>query len=290
MAATGPRRTRTSPDRSRQQSGRGRRRLRVRGPESHDARLRRPLRVHAWRVGGRAPNESRVAAIRVCNHVQDAPVYGAKLPALRGATAATARRKARPPTRAEGREAHRMRQDYVHGHHRRERQRLQDQAGALVDLLHGDTKYPKGSRVLEAGCGVGAQTVTLARRSPGAAFVSVDVSAASLAAARRAVDQARPGQRRVPARGHSRLAVRRGVVRPRLRLLRARASLPPGARARAASAGAEAGWHAHRYRGRSRLGIFPSRQRRRARRDSVPGGAASQGRRECASWAGRSIR
>ncbi len=84
-----------------------------------------------------------------------------------------------------------MRQGYVHGRHRRERQRLQDQAGALVDLLHGDTQYPKGSRVLEAGCGVGAQTVTLARRSRGAAFVSIDVAAASLAAARTAVDLAR---------------------------------------------------------------------------------------------------
>ena len=84
-----------------------------------------------------------------------------------------------------------MRRGYVHGHHGRERQRLQDQAGALVDLLHGDTQYRKGSRVLEAGCGVGAQTVTLARRSPGAAFLSIDVCAASLAAARRAVDLAR---------------------------------------------------------------------------------------------------
>jgi SAM-dependent methyltransferase len=84
-----------------------------------------------------------------------------------------------------------MPRGYVHGHHPRERQRLQDQAGALVDLLHADTTYAEGSRVLEAGCGIGAQTVTLARRSPGAAFVSIDVSVASLAAARRAVDLAR---------------------------------------------------------------------------------------------------
>jgi SAM-dependent methyltransferase len=88
-------------------------------------------------------------------------------------------------------EADGMRRGYVHGHHRRERQRLRDQAGALVDLLHHDTKYSKGSRVLEAGCGVGAQTVTLARRSPGATFVSIDLSAASLAAARSAVAAAR---------------------------------------------------------------------------------------------------
>ncbi|HEY5906933.1 MAG TPA: methyltransferase domain-containing protein [Vicinamibacteria bacterium] len=84
-----------------------------------------------------------------------------------------------------------MRRGYVHGHHRRERQRLKDQAGVLVELLHGDTTYPTGSRVLEAGCGVGAQTVTLARRSPGARFVSIDVSTPALAAARRAVARAR---------------------------------------------------------------------------------------------------
>lgn len=76
---------------------------------------------------------------------------------------------------------------YVHGYDDRERQRLRDQASTLVDLLHGDTRYPAGSRVLEAGCGVGAQTVTLARNSPGARFTAIDVSATSLAAAEAAV-------------------------------------------------------------------------------------------------------
>ncbi len=79
---------------------------------------------------------------------------------------------------------------YVHGYDRRERERLQDQAGALVDLLHAGTSYPSGSRVLEAGCGVGAQTVTLARRSPGARFTAIDVSRASLEEAKRATDDA----------------------------------------------------------------------------------------------------
>src|SRR5687767_2225005 len=74
---------------------------------------------------------------------------------------------------------------YVHGYDPRENTRLQDQAGTLVDLLHSDTAYPPGSAVLEAGCGVGAQTVTLAARSPGARFTSVDISAASIAEARR---------------------------------------------------------------------------------------------------------
>lgn len=80
-----------------------------------------------------------------------------------------------------------MRDAYVHGYHPCENQRLQDQAGALIDLLHHDTAYPGGSLVLEAGCGVGAQTITLARRSPQARFVAVDISRDSLAAARQEV-------------------------------------------------------------------------------------------------------
>jgi SAM-dependent methyltransferase len=79
---------------------------------------------------------------------------------------------------------------YVHGYHRRENERLQDQAGTLVDLLHSDTFYPSGSMVLEAGCGVGAQTVTLARRSPDAQFTSIDVSPDSIAEAMRATHAA----------------------------------------------------------------------------------------------------
>jgi SAM-dependent methyltransferase len=44
--------------------------------------------------------------------------------------------------------------------------------------------------VLEAGCGVGSQTVTLATRSPGARFTSIDISAASIAQARERVQDA----------------------------------------------------------------------------------------------------
>lgn len=79
---------------------------------------------------------------------------------------------------------------YVHGYEERERVRLDDQAHTLADLLHVDTAYPPGSRVLEAGCGVGAQTTTLARRSPGAHFTCVDVSSASLAVAQRRLAEA----------------------------------------------------------------------------------------------------
>ena len=83
-----------------------------------------------------------------------------------------------------------MREGYVHGYGDREHERLDDQAGALVDLLHHDTFYEQGSEVLEAGCGTGAQTVILAARSPLARFTSVDLSETSLATARQRVEAA----------------------------------------------------------------------------------------------------
>ncbi len=76
---------------------------------------------------------------------------------------------------------------YVHGYDVRENIRLQDQAATLVELLHSDTSYPAGSQVLEAGCGVGAQTITLARNSPDAHFTSVDISESSLAQAKQQI-------------------------------------------------------------------------------------------------------
>ena len=77
--------------------------------------------------------------------------------------------------------------EYVHGYEGHEKARLVDQATTLTELLHADTAYPPGSLVLEAACGVGAQTTTLAARSPGATIVSLDIAEASLAAARERV-------------------------------------------------------------------------------------------------------
>jgi ubiquinone/menaquinone biosynthesis C-methylase UbiE len=73
-----------------------------------------------------------------------------------------------------------MNKAYVHGYDQQENIRLQDQASTLVELLHSDTFYPPGSKVLEAGCGVGAQTVTLAKNSPGALITSIDISEISV--------------------------------------------------------------------------------------------------------------
>ena len=66
--------------------------------------------------------------------------------------------------------------EYVHGHSSREKNRLFDQANTLSELLHHNTCYPAGSKVLEAGCGVGAQTIILAKNSPEAQFTSIDIS------------------------------------------------------------------------------------------------------------------
>lgn len=83
-----------------------------------------------------------------------------------------------------------MARTYVHGYDPRENMRLQDQASTLVELLHSDTAYPAGSHVLEAGCGVGAQTVILAAHSPKARITSIDISETSVSAARKAVEAA----------------------------------------------------------------------------------------------------
>jgi ubiquinone/menaquinone biosynthesis C-methylase UbiE len=92
--------------------------------------------------------------------------------------------------------------EYVHGYSDRESTRLGDQASTLTDLLHHDTAYPPGSRVLEVGCAVGAQTVVLADRSPHAAFTAIDISADSLAQA----------QRHVRAAGHTNVEFRRADI------------------------------------------------------------------------------
>jgi SAM-dependent methyltransferase len=78
---------------------------------------------------------------------------------------------------------------YVHGYSPREAERLHDQGSTLRELFHHDTFYPAGARVLEAGCGVGVQTVTLAKRSPAAHFVSMDISEDSLRQAKDLIRQ-----------------------------------------------------------------------------------------------------
>jgi len=95
-----------------------------------------------------------------------------------------------------------MKHKYVHGYDQKEHIRLQDQASTLVDLLHSDTSFPPDSKVLEAGCGVGAQTIALAENSPDAHITSIDISDKSVAKARE----------RVQAEGYSNVTFQQGDI------------------------------------------------------------------------------
>jgi SAM-dependent methyltransferase len=77
---------------------------------------------------------------------------------------------------------------YVHGYSTEESERLNRQAGILSEFIHANAIFSPGSRVLEAGCGVGAQTVQLAQRNPSTSFLAIDRSAESLAVARSRVE------------------------------------------------------------------------------------------------------
>ena len=78
---------------------------------------------------------------------------------------------------------------YVHGYSVTEARRLADQANILSRLLHHDSVFPPGSKILEAGCGTGAQTRILANNNHKCRFVSVDISGESLAAAERLMQE-----------------------------------------------------------------------------------------------------
>jgi len=69
---------------------------------------------------------------------------------------------------------------YVHGYSDYEANRLHDQADSLADLLHYDSVWEKGSIILEAGCGIGAQTKIVAPKNRNSKFVSIDIALKSL--------------------------------------------------------------------------------------------------------------
>ena len=77
--------------------------------------------------------------------------------------------------------------NYVHGYSDRESERLYDQADTLDELLHHDSVFPVKSKVLEAGCGVGAQTRIIAAKNPSCHFISIDISEPSLLQAQKLI-------------------------------------------------------------------------------------------------------
>ena len=76
---------------------------------------------------------------------------------------------------------------YVHGYSEREALRLNDQAATLDEIIHNDSTFATDSLVLEAGCGVGAQTKIIAKKNPGSNFISVDLSEESVIEAKEMV-------------------------------------------------------------------------------------------------------
>lgn len=73
---------------------------------------------------------------------------------------------------------------YVHGYSETEALRLTDQADTLARFLHETVRFSEGSHVLEAGCGVGAQSMHLARNNPNVHFTAFDASIESVKKAR----------------------------------------------------------------------------------------------------------
>jgi SAM-dependent methyltransferase len=80
---------------------------------------------------------------------------------------------------------------YVHGYSPRETERLQDQSSILENLLHKGTVYTKNEKILEAGCGIGAQTRILARNNPHTKFTSIDISRDSIEKAEETIKKER---------------------------------------------------------------------------------------------------
>ena len=73
---------------------------------------------------------------------------------------------------------------YIHGYSHREAKRLADQASTVAEYLHHDSIWKDGAKILEVGCGVGAQTEIIAQKNPKSQFLSIDISESSLEVAR----------------------------------------------------------------------------------------------------------
>jgi ubiquinone/menaquinone biosynthesis C-methylase UbiE len=78
--------------------------------------------------------------------------------------------------------------NYIHGYSLEETRRLNDQATTISDLLHWDSTWKEGSLILEAACGVGAQTRIISQKNPNVNFISIDLSEKSLSTASQAIE------------------------------------------------------------------------------------------------------
>src|SRR5690606_59997 len=73
---------------------------------------------------------------------------------------------------------------YLHGYSKEEQDRLYYQARLLEDEVFPGIDFKKSKKIIEVGCGVGAQTEILLERFPHLEIVGVDLSEAQLEVAR----------------------------------------------------------------------------------------------------------
>ena len=74
---------------------------------------------------------------------------------------------------------------YLHGYSETERERLHRQARFLEPMVHDRLPFRRRRRLLEVGCGVGAQTEILLRHFPELQVTGVEINDAQIAEARR---------------------------------------------------------------------------------------------------------
>ena len=72
---------------------------------------------------------------------------------------------------------------YLHGFSDKEQQRLKKQAAFAEQTVYGGLSLGEGKKILEVGCGVGAQTEILLRRFPNIHITGIDLNPKQLAAA-----------------------------------------------------------------------------------------------------------
>ena len=74
---------------------------------------------------------------------------------------------------------------YLHGYRAEERERLHRQARFLAPTVHDGLPFQRRTKLIEVGCGVGAQTEILLRRWPDLRVTGVEINDEQLVEARR---------------------------------------------------------------------------------------------------------
>lgn len=75
-------------------------------------------------------------------------------------------------------------QRYIHGYSQEEQARLIEQARFMAPVVYEDVNFDPDTRLIEVGCGVGAQTEILLERFPSLRITGIDISPAQIEVAK----------------------------------------------------------------------------------------------------------